>query len=78
MVHVLFQCVWDIIPEMKKEFLNGYKSIRPVPNLETFLPFYSFYHAFSGVAWCKKRGIEKNKEFLAENIQILRDTVQLR
>lgn len=33
---------------------------------------------FSGVAWCKKRGLDKNKEFLAENIQILRDTVQLR
>jgi aminoglycoside phosphotransferase (APT) family kinase protein len=69
------QYVWDIYPGTKEEFLAGYTSIKGVPNLEELLPFYSFYHAFSGVAWCQKRGIEKNKKFLADNIHTLQEII---
>jgi aminoglycoside phosphotransferase (APT) family kinase protein len=69
------QYVWDVYPGTKEEFLAGYKSLKDIPNLERLLPFYSFYHAFGGIAWCQKRGIEQNKEFLAENIRIVKEII---
>jgi hypothetical protein len=44
-------------------------------NLETVLPFYDLYDAFSAVVWCKNRGVEKNQSFLQENIAILQKSV---
>jgi aminoglycoside phosphotransferase (APT) family kinase protein len=49
-------------------FQEGYKSIRPLVDLENVLPFYQFTDAFNSIGWCKRRGIEKNALFLEENL----------
>lgn len=63
--------VWEVNPNTRVSYTEGYSSIRPLMELESILPFYNFYDAFSGVVWCKNRGIEKNKAFLMENIAVL-------
>jgi Ser/Thr protein kinase RdoA (MazF antagonist) len=50
-----------------KAYQEGYKSIRPLIDLEKVLPFYQFTDAFNSIGWCKRRGIEKNRQFLEEN-----------
>jgi serine/threonine protein kinase len=62
-------------PHLKSAYKKGYTSIRPLIELDKILPFYSFYDAFSAVVWCKKRGIDKHKDFLMENLSILEETV---
>lgn len=63
--------VWEVNPHTRVSYTEGYSTIRPLMELESILPFYDFYDAFSGVVWCKNRGIEKNKAFLMENIAVL-------
>jgi len=63
--------VWDLYPGTREGFLNGYKSVREVPDLEMALPFYVFFNAFGGVSWCTRRGLESNQVFLQENIDTL-------
>lgn len=53
-------------------FQEGYKSVRPLIDLEIALPFYLFTDAFNSVGWCKRRGIEKNGRFLQENLARLK------
>jgi predicted Ser/Thr protein kinase len=53
---------------LNKAYQEGYKSIRPLSDLENILPFYRFTDAFNSIGWCKRRGIEKNKVFLEENV----------
>jgi aminoglycoside phosphotransferase (APT) family kinase protein len=53
-------------------YKEGYKSVRPLNDLEIILPFYRFTDAFNSIGWCKKRGIEKNAEFLKENLVVLK------
>lgn len=66
--------VWDVFDNTKKEFLEGYKGIRKLPNLDRTLTFYLLFNAFSGVSWCVKRG--KNKDyFCRENMLRLKDIV---
>lgn len=67
--------IWEVNPCTKLPYMEGYQTIRPMMALETVLPFYDFYDAFSAVVWCKNRGIEKNQKFLQENISILRKAV---
>jgi aminoglycoside phosphotransferase (APT) family kinase protein len=67
--------VWKTNPQSKTWYIEGYTSIRPILDLNSVLPFYDFYDAFSGVAWCKRRGIENNKSFLNENISILEKSI---
>lgn len=67
--------IWSVNPRTKLPYIEGYRSIRPMVNLETVLPFYDFYDAFSAVVWCKNRGIDKNRPFLRENISILQQSV---
>jgi aminoglycoside phosphotransferase (APT) family kinase protein len=55
-----------------KAYQEGYKSIRPLIDLEIVLPFYQFTDAFNSVGWCKRRGIEKNRLFLEGNLEKLR------
>jgi aminoglycoside phosphotransferase (APT) family kinase protein len=55
-----------------KAYQEGYKSIRPISDLENILPFYQFTDAFNSIGWCKRRGIEKNKVFLEENVERLK------
>jgi aminoglycoside phosphotransferase len=54
--------------KLYKAFQEGYTSIRPLIDLETVLPFYQFIDAFNSVGWCRRRGIEKNRVFLEENL----------
>ncbi|MGV2939231.1 phosphotransferase family protein [Mesobacillus sp. LC4] len=49
-------------------FKDGYKSIRPLIDLNIVLPFYQFTDAFNSIGWCKRRGMEKNALFLEENL----------
>ncbi|MBM7660987.1 aminoglycoside/choline kinase family phosphotransferase [Bacillus mesophilus] len=51
-----------------KAFQEGYKSIRPLVDLEVVLPFYQYTDAFNSIGWCKRRGIERNALFLEENL----------
>jgi len=67
--------VWEINPQSRVSYTEGYSSIRPLIELEAILPFYDFYDAYSAVVWCKNRGIEKNKAFLMENISVLQKSV---
>jgi Ser/Thr protein kinase RdoA (MazF antagonist) len=54
-------------------YQEGYKSIRPLIDLEIVLPFYRFTDAFNSIGWCKRRGIEKNRLFLEENMARLKE-----
>ena len=47
--------VWDVWPGTKEAFLQGYGSVRPLPELERSLAFYTLHNAFGGIAWCVKR-----------------------
>lgn len=67
--------VWEVNPQSKTPYTEGYSTVRPMIDLETILPFYDFYDAFSAVVWCKNRGIEKNITFLKESISILQKSV---
>jgi aminoglycoside phosphotransferase (APT) family kinase protein len=67
--------IWEVNPRTKLPYIEGYQTIRPMLALDTVLPFYDFYDAFSAVVWCKRRGIEKNQRFLQESIHTLRKTV---
>jgi Ser/Thr protein kinase RdoA (MazF antagonist) len=67
--------IWEVNPGTKIPYIEGYQSIRPMLALETVLPLYEIYDAFSAVVWCKNRGVEKNQTFLQENIQTLRNSV---
>lgn len=62
-------------PAFYEAFQEGYKSIRPLIDLETVLPFYSFIDAFNSIGWSKRRGIEKNAVFLEENLAKLKTFV---
>lgn len=59
-------------PSLYKAYQEGYNSIRPLINLEVVLPFYQFTDAFNSIGWCKRRGLEKNAEFLERNLEILK------
>lgn len=67
--------VWDANPQSEIPYKEGYTTILPMLDLETILPFYNFYDAFSAVVWCKNRGIVKNRAFLKESISILEKSV---
>lgn len=60
-------------PVLYKSYQEGYKSIRPLIDLEIVLPFYRFTDAFNSIGWCKRRGIEENAVFLEENIARLKE-----
>jgi Ser/Thr protein kinase RdoA (MazF antagonist) len=64
--------VWEKYPHTREVFLEGYESVRPIIELQNVIPFYSFYDSFGAVVWCNKRGIEKNRHFLEENIGVLK------
>lgn len=56
-------------------YQEGYRSIRPLMDLEVVLPFYQFTDAFNSIGWCKRRGIEEHAKFLKENITRLKQMV---
>ena len=56
-------------------YQEGYRSIRPLMDLEVVLPFYQFTDAFNSIGWCKRRGIEEHAKFLKENITRLKQMI---
>lgn len=68
--------VWDVSPETRAPFLAGYRTIRPLPEFERSLPFYTLYNAFGGIAWCVKRS-KLDDPFFEENLLRLREIIKL-
>jgi len=62
--------VWDVCPGTKEAFLNGYTSVRPLPDIESTLPFYALHNAFGGIAWCVRRSGTEDP-FFRENMDRL-------
>jgi len=52
-----------------KAFQEGYRSVRPLIDLEVVLPFYQFTDAFNSIGWCCRRGIDKHRKFYEENVE---------
>jgi hypothetical protein len=69
------QQVWDLWPETKEPFLQGYASIRQIPDFENTMPFYELSNAFGGIAWCVKRS-KIEDPFFAENMKMLEQILQ--
>ena len=69
----LYRDFFRFNPTLYQAFQEGYKSIRPLIDLEAALPFYSFSDAFNSIGWSKRRGIEKNALFLEENLARLKN-----
>lgn len=63
--------VWDNQPECRQPFLDGYSSVRVLPEIERTLPFYTLYNAFGGVAWCVRRD-KPDDPFFDENLRRLK------
>ncbi|MGB6179464.1 phosphotransferase family protein [Carnobacterium sp.] len=53
-------------------YQQGYKSIRPLIDLELVLPFYLFTDTFNSIGWCKRRGLEANTLFFEKNLANLK------
>jgi len=64
--------VWDRYKGTKEAFIKGYESIRRLPDLDNTLPFYLFFNAVGGIAWCIRRK-ELEGEFFTENMNQLTD-----
>lgn len=64
--------IWERNPATREIFEEGYNSIKTLIDLKRTLPFYSLYDSFCGVAWCAKRGVDKHKAFLNENLDELK------
>jgi aminoglycoside phosphotransferase (APT) family kinase protein len=47
--------VWSRYKGTKESFLEGYETVRKLPDIEKALPFYEFYTAFTRVGWCVRR-----------------------
>jgi Ser/Thr protein kinase RdoA (MazF antagonist) len=63
--------VWDLWPGTKEAFLQGYESVRPLPDLAHTLPFYTLHNAFGGIAWCVRRS-RIDDPFFDENMEQLK------
>lgn len=62
--------VWDAVPGTRAAFLNGYASVRPVPEIDHSLTYYQLHNAMGGVAWCVRRS-DTEDPFLRENLEVL-------
>lgn len=71
----LYRDFLSVNPTLYQTFKDGYRSIRPLIDLELVLPFYSFTDAFNSIGWSKRRGIEKNALFYEENLARLKNFV---
>jgi aminoglycoside phosphotransferase (APT) family kinase protein len=67
--------VWEASPETRAPFLAGYQSIRPLPEFERSLPFYTLYNAFGGIAWCVRRS-KLDDPFFEENLARLKEIIK--
>ncbi|KMK76827.1 phosphotransferase family protein [Alkalihalobacillus pseudalcaliphilus] len=53
-------------------YQDGYNSVRPLIDLDQILPFYRFCDAFNSIGWSQRRGLEKNRRFYEENLELLK------
>lgn len=67
--------VWDLFPNTRKNFLEGYSNIRALPEFERTLPFYLLFNTFTGVGWCVKRG-KTSDNFCNQNIVKLKEIIK--
>lgn len=63
-------------PRTLEAYQMGYKTIRPLIDLEAVLPFYRFTDAFNSLGWCKKRGIKEHQQFFNDNYVILKSILK--
>jgi Ser/Thr protein kinase RdoA (MazF antagonist) len=62
--------MWDRFPGTEAAFRDGYRSVRPLPDIDRILPFYLFMNAYGGVAWCVMRN-RLDDHYLPENLEAL-------
>lgn len=62
--------VFNIHVGTKESLLEGYKSIRKLPDLDNTLPFYKFFTAFTRIGWCVKRSKTNESFYFEFNNQI--------
>ncbi|MCL2198219.1 MAG: hypothetical protein FWB80_04770 [Defluviitaleaceae bacterium] len=53
------------LPAAKQSFLDGYKTVRDLPDIDRSLEFYDFFTAFTRIGWCVKRG-KTDEDFFRE------------
>ena len=53
---------WSINPETKTSFLNGYATIRPVPDYTAMMPLLRINRAFNIIGFTLKRGTWNNRD----------------
>jgi aminoglycoside phosphotransferase (APT) family kinase protein len=66
--------VWDRYKNTKDAFLQGYRGIRSLPDIQKTLRFYLLFNAFAGISWCVKRK-KTNDSFCNENIAQLKEII---
>lgn len=66
------QYLWSEYPNTKQVFLEGYESIRALPDFESTLPVYLIHNAIGGIAWCVRRS-KLDDPFYYENLKDLKD-----
>lgn len=68
--------LWKSFPATKTAFLSGYQQIKPLPNYKITLPFYQFWNAFGGMAWCVKHECIGN-DFYYENFSRIKTYLEV-
>lgn len=62
--------LWDIDPATRHPFLDGYQTIRPLPNLAQALPLCELQNALASLLWCLRRNTS-NGPFWEHNMRAL-------
>lgn len=63
--------IWKENPRSKEIFLQGYRSVREIPDIENHLPIYEFFNAVGGIAWCVRRD-KLQDNFYDENLKVIK------
>ncbi|TFD94432.1 phosphotransferase family protein [Jeotgalibacillus sp. R-1-5s-1] len=64
-------------PSLYQAYQDGYRSIRPLIDLDQVLIFYRFTDAFNSIGWCQRRGIDQNRDFYEQNLGILKEELNV-
>ncbi|MEW4305558.1 phosphotransferase family protein [Rossellomorea marisflavi] len=62
-------------PGTRQAFEDGYRSVRPLIDLDRVLPFYRMTDAFNSTGWSQRMGLEKNRGFFERNVKILKESL---
>ena len=65
----IFQCN----PGTREAYEEGYRSVRPLVDLDIILPFYRFTDAFASLGWSRRRGLDQHQVFFDKNLVILKE-----